>query len=113
MKYYYTYMVLCSDGMFYTGISNDPIRREAEHNEGKNPKAWTYSRRPVHLVYTQEFQWVQEAIEWETRLKKWSSAKKRALVNGDYDAIHELAKCVNETRSDRPRDEQAEHDIEE
>ena len=106
MKYYYTYMVQCSDGRLYTGISNDPARRENEHNEGKHPKAWTYPRRPVHLVYTQEFQWVLDAIDWEKRLKKWSAAKKHALVNGDYDAIHELAKCKNATRSDRSKQEQ-------
>jgi len=105
MKYYYTYMVLCSDGKFYTGITNDPERREAEHNDGKYPKAWTITRRPVRLVYTQEFQWVLDAIDWEKRLKKWSAGKKRALVNGDYDAIHVLAKCVNATRSDREREE--------
>ena len=104
MSFYYTYMVLCSDAKFYTGISNDPVQREAEHNEGKDRKAWTYSRRPVQLVYTQEFLWVEQAIEWEKRLKKWSAAKKRALANGDFDALHELAKCLNATRSDRERD---------
>lgn len=102
MHRYFVYMLLCSDGKYYVGMTNDLQRRTAEHESGADRSAFTYSRRPVKAVYSQEFQWVQHAIAWEKQLKRWSAAKKAALVNGDFDAVHELAKCVNPTRHDRP-----------
>ena len=101
VKRYFVYMLRCADGKFYVGITNDPRRRLSEHQAGMDAGAFTYSRRPVDMVYREEFQWVQHAIAWEKQLKKWSSAKKQALVNGDFDAVHLLAKCLNATRHDR------------
>lgn len=97
MGRYFVYMLLCSGGTYYTGISNNILRRFGEHQRGIDPGCYTFSRRPLELVYTQAFQWVQHAIAWEKQLKRWSAAKKKALCNGDFDAIHELAKCMNAT----------------
>lgn len=49
MKYYYTYIVECSDGSFYTGMTNDLERRMNEHNAGNKPDSYTYDKRPVIL----------------------------------------------------------------
>ncbi|MCD4736871.1 MAG: GIY-YIG nuclease family protein [Bacteroidales bacterium] len=46
----FVYIVECSDGSFYTGVTKDLDRRVAEHNDGDNPKAYTYRRRPVNSV---------------------------------------------------------------
>ena len=102
MHRYFVYMLLCADGKYYAGMTNDLARRISEHEGGADRSAFTFPRRPVKVVYSQEFQWVQHAIAWEKQLKRWSAAKKAALVNGDFDAVHELAKCVNATRHDRP-----------
>ena len=101
MHRYFVYMLLCADGKYYVGMTNDLQRRLAEHEGGKDREAFTYSRRPVKMLYSQEFQWVQHAIAWEKQLKKWSAAKKEALVRGDFDSIAALAKCLNATRHDR------------
>jgi putative endonuclease len=50
---FYCYILLCSDGSYYVGVSNDPGRRAQEHNDGKG-SAWTAARRPVRLAWTEE-----------------------------------------------------------
>ena len=97
MKLYYVYIVRCADGFYYVGITNDIERRLNEHNFSSNPMSFTSHRLPVCLVYSSEFKNVDEAIAWEKRLKRWSRAKKEALIQGNGDTIHALAACQNET----------------
>jgi putative endonuclease len=98
MRRYYVYILLCADGKYYTGVTNNVPKRFAQHADGVDPRCYTFGRRPVELVYAQEFQWIQHAIAWEKQVKRWSAAKKKALCEGNYDAIHDLAKCINATR---------------
>jgi putative endonuclease len=97
MKSYFVYILRCSDDSYYTGISNNPIKREWEHNEGIIKDSYTHSRRPVKLIYSSEFQDVHDAIYAEKQIKGWGRKKKEALVNGDFNLLHELAQCKNKT----------------
>ena len=97
MKRLYVYILKCSDDSYYTGVTNDVDERVAQHNEGYNPKAYTFNRRPVKLVYAEEFQEYHEAIEWEKQLKGWTRAKKEALIKNNWDKLRELAECKNES----------------
>ena len=99
MKFYYIYILRCSDNSLYTGITNDLDRRFNEHNDGKLKDAYTYSRRPVKLEYFQDFTEPTQAIFFEKKLKKWSKVKKEALIKGDFDMIQTLAECRNATNS--------------
>ncbi len=99
MKFYYVYMLRCRDNSFYTGVTNNVDIRVDQHNAGINPDSYTYSRRPVILAYVQEFMDPLQAIAFEKRLKKWSRAKKEALIRGDFDMIQILAECRNATHS--------------
>ena len=90
-------MLKCSDGFYYVGVTNDINRRFEEQNEGTNTDAFTFNRRPVELVYWQEFSDYNQAIDWETQLKKWSRKKKEALINEDWERVKKLAVCNNET----------------
>ena len=81
MKLYYVYILLCSDGLTYTGITNDIARRFNEHQEGLNKSCFTYKRRPVELIFHQEFNDEEQAIYFEKKIKKWSSKKKLAFAN--------------------------------
>ena len=99
MKLYFVYILECSDGLLYTGISNDLKRRLEEHNSDKNFNSFTFKRRPVTLKFHQEFNEVNQAIYFEKKIKKWSAQKKWALINGNFEMLQILAECRNATHS--------------
>jgi putative endonuclease len=100
MKFYYVYILRCSDNSLYTGITNDLERRVNEHNEGKLLDAYTFKRRPIKLEWYQDFTEPNQAISFEKKFKGWSKAKKEALIKGDFDLIQNLSECRNATHSD-------------
>lgn len=75
----YTYILKCRDGSLYTGWTNDIERRLKAHNEGYGAK-YTKSRRPVELVYYEEFDTKKEAMRREYRIKHLSRKKKELLI---------------------------------
>lgn len=97
MKSYFVYILKCSDNSYYTGITRDLVKRIWEHNESFIKNSYTHSRRPVSLVYSSEFNNVYDAISAEKQIKGWRRKKKEVLINGDFDLLHELAKCRNST----------------
>lgn len=97
MKTYYVYILRCRDGSYYTGITNDFERRLQEHSEGTDGKCYTVKRRPVKLVYRVEFQEVNFAISYEKQIKRWSRAKKEAMIHGQEELLHQLAECKDES----------------
>ena len=98
MHEYFVYMLKCEDGSYYTGVTNDYKRRVAEHERGAHESCYTFSRRPVRLVYVTEFKYILDAIAWEKRIKRWSRNKKRALIQQDQEALEHFSK----RRSGRP-----------
>jgi putative endonuclease len=94
---YWVYILECADSTYYIGSyrGDDTEVREAEHNSGKYPDAWTSKRRPVKLVCSIEFQRVVDAIDFEQRIKRWSRAKKEAVIRGDWKALPKLAKAYS------------------
>jgi len=68
------------------------------HQSGANPKGYTYSRRPVALVWAGEFNSKSDALKFEYQVKGWSRAKKEALIREDWDGIHQI---VQEERKKR------------
>jgi len=90
MEKYFVYILVCADGSFYVGVTNDVDRRVAEHNLGEIEDAYTHERRPVRLVHCSGFSSVFDAISWEKQLKGWSRAKKRALIDNDWQRIHRI-----------------------
>jgi putative endonuclease len=87
----YLYVVKCRDGSFYVGTTRSSLEvRIAQHNAGTYP-AYTESRRPVELVYSEWFDRVSDAIEAERKLKGWSRAKKQAFIRGDFSSLQQLA----------------------
>jgi putative endonuclease len=86
------YILRCADGSYYVGIARENLeRRVSEHQTGAYA-GYTSRRRPVELVYAAEFPRFEEAIAFERQIKRWSRAKKEALINGDYDALTDLAR---------------------
>ena len=79
---FYAYVLQCRDGSYYTGHTEDMEVRLAQHELGEVPN-YTHSRRPVKLVWGQEFGSRYEALSAERQIKGWSRAKKEALLAGD------------------------------
>ena len=75
----YTYLVRCADGSLYCGWTNHLEQRIQAHNEGRGAK-YTKSRRPVSLVYYEEFAPRREAMQRESAIKKLTRKEKLQLV---------------------------------
>ena len=97
MYFYFVYILKCSDGSYYTGITNDLQKRFIEHQTGYSIDSYTYRRRPLSLEFCQEFNDVLQAIFFEKKIKGWTRAKKIALINGDFDMLQILSECRNAT----------------
>lgn len=81
---HYFYIVRCLDNTLYCGQTNNLGRRIQEHNSNKIKSAkYTRIRKPVKLVYSEEYPTLQLAMKREWQIKKWTKAKKEALVKGD------------------------------
>lgn len=97
LKYFYTYILKCSDGSYYTGITEDIERRVIEHNSDEYKGSYCHKRRPVKLMFAEIFLQPDPAIELEKQIKGWTRKKKEALIEKNYDKLHELAACKNIT----------------
>ncbi len=89
---YFIYILLCGDGTYYTGVTNNLERREAEHLDGYNESSYTHNRQPTKLVYHEEFKFIDKAIAREKQVKKWSQKKKKALIDDYADRLPTLSK---------------------
>jgi putative endonuclease len=87
---FFVYILRCADGAFYVGSTSDLPSRIQAHNAGRGPR-FTSGRRPVTPVYSEPFDSMEQARKRETQLKKWSRAKKKALIAGELDRLKLLA----------------------
>ncbi len=82
---YYFYILRCSDNSLYCGQTNNLERRFNEHNFDKNKSAkYLRVKKPVKLIYFEEYKTLQEAMKREIEIKKLTKTKKEALVKKDY-----------------------------
>jgi putative endonuclease len=90
----WVYILQCADGSYYTGMSRgqELDQRISEHAMKLSPGAYTASRLPVKLVYSEYFDLVADAIFAEGKIKGWSRAKKEALIRGDWAEVQRLAR---------------------
>jgi putative endonuclease len=101
---YVVYILECSDGSYYTGSAADLDVRLWQHEIGASSSAYTYSRRPVKLVWaSEEVKRYSDALRYERQIKGWSRAKKQALFRGDYEAIHDVVKSERKRRNGMKR----------
>ncbi|MES3084418.1 TrmH family RNA methyltransferase [Sphingomonas faeni] len=88
---FWAYVVRCADDSYYTGHTDDLERRIGQHNLGEIP-GYTQTRRPVTLMWSQEFSSWQEALAAEFQVKDWSRKKKEALFRDDWAAVSAAAR---------------------
>ncbi len=78
----YAYIVECCDGTYYCGYTNNLDKRMEAHNSGKGAK-YTRPRRPVKLMYYEEFEDKNAAMSREWHLKKLTHEQKKKLIQGE------------------------------
>jgi len=76
---HFVYFVECRNKSFYCGYTNDLEKRIGAHNKGKGAK-YTMNRRPVRLVYFEEFKTKSEAMKREYALKQLSRIEKENII---------------------------------
>lgn len=93
------YILKCANGAYYTGSTNNLELRLRQHQNGEGAN-FTKKHLPVELVYSEEFQRIDEAFYREKQVQGWSRKKKEALINGEYGKLPELSK--NYTQYEKP-----------
>jgi len=76
------YVLECSDGTLYTGITTDTSRRLREHNNGSRGAKYTRSRRPVKIVWERDFLNRSDASKAEYKFKKLARLEKLQIISG-------------------------------
>jgi len=86
---WFVYILRCSDDSLYIGETNNVANRLARHNDGI-AATYTAARRPVRVVYIESHESRRESLQRERQLKRWTRAKKEALVAADKRALKRL-----------------------
>jgi len=80
---YFVYIVKCIDNSLYTGITTNITRRIHEHNFTKKGAKYTKTRRPVTLVYSEEYRSRSDASKREYQIKKLSKIEKEMIIKDE------------------------------
>ena len=92
---FFTHILRCADGKYYTGHTDDLERRIAQHHVSEYCD-FTSRRRPVELIWASDFPSRYEALSAELEIKKWSKAKKEALAASDWQRLSYFARSPRE-----------------
>jgi putative endonuclease len=90
----FVYILKCADGSFYTGSTWNLEKRVSDHMSGEG-SIYTKNRRPIQLVYMEEYSRIDEAYTREKQIQGWNRKKKQALIEGKYDLLPQLSKGRN------------------
>jgi predicted GIY-YIG superfamily endonuclease len=91
---HFVYILRCADDALYVGETSDLALRLQKHQDGTASR-FTVRRRPVVMVYAEEYGSQKQALTRERQLKRWSHAKKAALIAGDHRALKQLSACAS------------------
>lgn len=89
---FWIYILRCADGSYYTGHTDKLEKRIAEHETGAISSCYTFKRRPLKLVFSQDCATREEALAAEQQIKGWSRKKKEAMMRGNWAEVSRLAK---------------------
>jgi putative endonuclease len=90
MKSYYVYILATKrNGILYVGVTNNPLRRIHEHKNGL-VAGFTKQNHIKQLVYIESTPSIEDAIIREKEIKRWTRAKKIALIEEDNPFWHDL-----------------------
>ena len=95
---FWVYILQCADGSYYTGHTDNLEMRIQQHHVGAIASCYTLNRRPLKLVFSQDFTTREEALASEQQIKGWSRKKKEAMMRGDWAEVSRLAKSHQTVR---------------
>lgn len=88
---YYFYILRCFDNSLYCGMTSNLKRRVKEHDSSSTRGAkYLRAKKPVTLVYSEIHPDIKAAMNRELQVKRWTKAKKEALVKGDLELLKKL-----------------------
>ena len=90
------YILRCADQSYYVGHTQNVTERVEVHNAGRAALC-TSLRRPVALVYSEPAQDEVRAVQRERQIKRWTRAKKEALIAGDKTLLRKLSRRRQQT----------------
>jgi len=96
---FWVYILQCADDSYYTGHTDNLEKRIAEHHAGAITTCYTHKRRPLQLVFSQDFPTREEALASEQQIKGWGRKKKEAMMRGDWAEVSRLAKSKSTNSS--------------
>lgn len=99
MRFWFVYILRCSDGSLYVGISNDVEHRIKRHNAGTGAK-YTRSHRPVVLVWSELAETASAARKREAEIKTWPRMKKLKLIQGSHPSDLRADKIIRQNRDE-------------
>ena len=94
---FWVYILRCADGSYYVGHTDDLQKRMGEHESGL-VSAYTRKRRPLTLVFADQYPSREAALEREIQIKGWSRAKKEALIAGNWERLQRLSRGLHRVR---------------
>lgn len=86
------YMLRCADGSYYVGSTKQDVEARVREHNNLPVEAYTSSRRPVTLVFSESYERITDAIARERQIKGWSRRKKEALIRLDYEGLPALSR---------------------
>jgi putative endonuclease len=87
---YYFYILQCAHNKLYVGSCQNVDFRFETHKKG-NGADFTKQHKPLSIAYTEAFKTRAKAMRREAQIKNWSNAKKKALIAGDFETLHQLS----------------------
>ena len=98
----YMYILLCDNGSYYTGSTNNLELRLQQHFAGEGSNH-TKKHPPVKLLYYEEFDRIEEAFYREKQVQGWCRKKKEALINREHEKLPELSRNYSKYgRNEKP-----------
>jgi putative endonuclease len=85
------YILRLKSGNLYIGATTDLVQRHKDHIDGQACRT-TRLDPPVSIVYSENHNDFREARKREAQIKRWSRAKKEALIAGDLEKLRSLSK---------------------
>ena len=87
---WFVYILRCANQSYYVGHTSNPEARFLRHRNSEGAQH-TATYPPESILYQEQFDSEAEAIRRENQLKRWTRAKKEALITGNTERLRSLS----------------------